>query len=94
MIQTGDKVEIKGTIASLGTGTLDISATEIFLDLEWKKLSPAKTYTIATSDYTDDFSVSELAVIKELTDKNKAATIYSPDQLQAINSILKKLTTP
>lgn len=94
MITENDAVELKGTIAALGTDSLDVSITEIYLDAKWKTLTPAKTYTILTSEYTDAFSTSELAVIKELTDKNKAATIYTPDQLQAINSILKKLTTP
>lgn len=92
MIATGDAIEMKGKITTVGTDTFDVSVTEIFVDDKWRAFDPTKVYTIATADYTDGFSTSELAVIKDLTEKNKAATVYSPDQLIAINSILKKLT--
>lgn len=93
MIEVGSAIKMKGSITSVGTGTFNASITEVFVDDKWRPFSPAKVYTIATADYTDGFSTSELAVIKALTDKNKASTtVYTPDEIVAINSILKKLT--
>ena len=93
MITQNDPVEMKGTIASIGTDTFDVSITEIYVDEQWQTFEPPKTYTIATVDYTKEFSPSELAIIKVLSEKNKASTsAFTPDELVAINSILKKLS--
>ena len=93
MIAVGDSIEMKGTITTVGTDTFDVSITEIYVNEGWRSFDPTKVYSIATADYTEDFSTSELAVIKALTNNNKAASVYTPDELVAINSILKKLTT-
>jgi hypothetical protein len=92
MTNLNDNVEIKGVISTNGTSELTITLNEIFLDNQWRKFNPYKTLTVATTDYDAEFSASELEAIKALVADNKANKSYSQDQLQAINSIVAKLT--
>jgi len=91
MITVNDSVEIKGTVTTTGTDSLTVTLNEVYLDSQWRKFSPVKTLTIATSDYDTELTPQELALVKKLSVAKGSAVSLTPDEQVIAASITAKL---
>lgn len=91
MISVADKVELKASIATIGTDTFTISVTEIFIDNRWEKFTAPKTITVNTTDYDSTvLTVTEKAVGTSLL--NRYLSTLTGDDLIAATSLASKLS--
>ena len=90
MITVADKVELKATVTALGTGTFDISISEIYVDTKWESFTTPKALTITTTDYSSSvITQTEKDLTKALLQKYSSG--LTGDDAVAAASLLAKL---
>ena len=91
MINTNDNVKMNGTVSVTGTGTFTVLVKEFYVDGAWHKLNEPRELEISTDGYNNDFTSLELEYIKNAAKKDSKSTTLCPDDIETVNSIVKKL---
>lgn len=93
MINTNDNVKMNGVVTATGTGTFTVSVNEFYVDGAWHKLSEPHEFEISTEGYNNDFTSLELEYIKEVAERDSQSTTICEDEMEIVNSIVKKLNS-
>ena len=91
MIEVGSNVQFNGAVSSLGTGAFGVSIGEFYIDEQWKRFISPKLVEIATSDYDDHLTSSELNFITNALERIQNTTNFNNSEKDVARSIVKKL---
>lgn len=93
MINANDTVKLNGAVKETGTGTFTISVNEFYVDGVWHKLNEAKEFEVTTKDYNNEFTALELKYIGKVAAKDSKSTTLCEDDMEVVNSIVKKVNS-
>lgn len=91
MIEVNASVKLNGTVSETGTGSFTISVGEFYTDGQWSRFVEPKTIEVATSDYDNHLTSSELEFLLGAALKAKNTATTNCDKA-VIESIIKKLS--
>ena len=91
MIEVGPEIKFNGTVSTVGTGSYTASFGEFFIDEQWRRFVTPKTVEIATADYDDHLTPSELAFIEMSLDRMRKNMTFNECEKAVADSIVKKL---
>lgn len=91
MIEVGSEVKFNGAVSSIGASAYNVDVKEFFIDKQWRRFVEPKVVSIATTDYDNHLTLSELAFIQTSIERiAKTMPIEDSDRAVA-DSIIKKL---
>lgn len=91
MIEVGSAVKFNGAVSSLGTASFGVAINEFLIDEQWKRFIAPKQVEIATSDYDDHLTTTELNFITNTLEKMQSATNFNNFEKDVARAIVKKL---
>ena len=91
LIAVNNTIEISGTVTAVGTDNITLSLTEIYLDSQWRKFSPAKSLTVLTTDYDTNLTPQELKLVDKLAAAAQTSSSLTEDEKVIAASIAAKL---
>lgn len=91
MIEVGSDVQFNGAVSSLGTAAFNVSVNEFFIDEQWKRFVTPKVIEIATTDYDDHLTTSELTFISSALERMQSTAAFNNIEKDIAKSIVKKL---
>ena len=91
MIEVGSIAKINGEVTAIDTGTFTISINEFFIDGQWKRFIEPKVLEVATTDYDNHLTTSELNFISSSLERLMRNTNFEDCEKEVADSIIKKL---
>ena len=91
MIEIDSAVKFNGTVTTVGAASYDVDIDEFFIDDQWRRFIEPKTLTIATADYDNHLTPSELTFIQNSIERIVKTMALEDCDLQVAESIIKKL---
>ena len=91
MIEVGSSIKFNGAVSSLGAGAYNAAIDEFFIDGQWKRFITPKVVTIATEDFDNHLTASELNFISSSLTKLMRNTGFEDCEKEVADSIIKKL---
>lgn len=91
MIEVGSSVKFNGAVSSLGTAAFGVAINEFLIDEQWKRFITPKQLEIATADYDDHLTSTELNFITASLEKMQTTTMFNNIEKDVARAIVKKL---
>lgn len=92
MINANDEVKLTGTVSATGAGEFTVQVNEFYVDGAWHKLTTPRELVVQSTDYNDDLTSLELEYIRKQAEADSKSSTLCDDDLEVVNSIVKKLT--
>ena len=77
MIELGSNVQFNGSVSSLGTAAFGVAINEFLIDEQWKRFITPKVVEIATADYDDHLTSTELTFISTTLERMQSSTNFN-----------------
>ena len=91
MIEVGSVVKFNGSVSAIDTGTFSVNIKEFFIDGQWKRFIEPRIVEIATTDYDNHLTTSELTFISSALERLMRNTNFEDCEKEVADSIIKKL---
>ncbi len=91
MIEIGSAVKFNGAVSAIDTGTFTVNIKEFFIDGQWKRFIEPRAVEIATTDYDNHLTASELTFISNSLERLMRNTNFDENEKEVADSIVKKL---
>ncbi len=91
MIEVGSTIKFNGAVSSIGTAAYTAGISEFFIDGQWRRFIEPKQISVATADYDNHLTASELAFLSSSLERLMRNTTFDEHEKEVADSILKKL---